>query len=457
MQKKILKFILIAILIFNLTPKTYALSNFKVGNYYTFGKYYEESIIWICIDINENGPLLLSDKVITIKPFDVANPNETDKDRKLFGSNNWEDSDIRAWLNSEKINDTNVYANESGFLSELNFTASELNAIKSVTQKAILPKIDTDRKEGGVATLKDSDVYRSKYNSAYYNNVTDKMFLLDSEQFNKRGNNVPINNIDYNRTNNDFFVITSATKKAIENSPVKLTSIDRVDYFLRSPMAETPCNVLVYKLYKLTSPYGRTDLSSVMEAVAARTDNIGIRPAFYINESLVSFVGAGTGKSEFSPAKIKVKEGVALQPKGNVEKNNTENMPKEKTIVLQVGNPNMTIEGIIQEIDKGNGTAPVIIKERTMVPIRAVIEALGGKIAWDENSQKISLSYKEDLIELWVGLNSATVNGLTIESDVAPTIINNRTLIPLRFVIENFKGCSVKWDNDTRNITLKSQ
>ncbi|MCH5185415.1 MAG: hypothetical protein J1F64_04730, partial [Oscillospiraceae bacterium] len=54
----------------------------------------------------------------------------------------------------------------------------------------------------------------------------------------------------------------------------------------------------------------------------------------------------------------------------------------ETIITLQIDNPNMTVDGRSEEIDPGRGTTPVIVNDRTLVPIRAIIEAVGGTVDW---------------------------------------------------------------------------
>ncbi len=63
----------------------------------------------------------------------------------------------------------------------------------------------------------------------------------------------------------------------------------------------------------------------------------------------------------------------------------------EQILTLQIGNPNMTINGVSQEIDPGTGTVPIVLNDRTMLPVRAVIEAVGGTVSWDENTQTATL------------------------------------------------------------------
>jgi len=122
-------------------------------------------------------------------------------------------------------------------------------------------------------------------------------------------------------------------------------------------------------------------------------------------------------------------------------------------IVLRINDPYMTVNGVKKEIDPGRGTVPVIVKGRTLVPIRAIIEEMGGSISWDGTERKVTITLKNTKIELWIDKKSALVNGATKELDVEPQIINSRTMIPLRFVTENL-GCNVQWDGDTKTITI---
>jgi hypothetical protein len=123
------------------------------------------------------------------------------------------------------------------------------------------------------------------------------------------------------------------------------------------------------------------------------------------------------------------------------------------TIILQINNPYMIVNGIKKEIDPGRGTVPVIVKGRTLVQIRAIIEELGGTIEWDGNERKVTIKLKNIQIELWIDKKNAKVNGVSKELDVPPQIINGRTMLPLRFVTEEF-GCTVDWDGNKKTITI---
>jgi hypothetical protein len=100
--------------------------------------------------------------------------------------------------------------------------------------------------------------------------------------------------------------------------------------------------------------------------------------------------------------------------------------------------------------------APMIIRGRTMLPIRALIEALGGTVEWNPSLRTIRLTLGSRVVVLTVNKNTADVDGLTVKLDVPPSITNGRTLVPLRFVAENL-GCQVTWDPVARTATVMWQ
>lgn len=124
------------------------------------------------------------------------------------------------------------------------------------------------------------------------------------------------------------------------------------------------------------------------------------------------------------------------------------------TIKLHIDNPNMEINGVSQEIDPGRGIAPVIVNGRTMLPVRALIESMGGSLTWDESERKVVVQNGSTQIDLWIGSNSTRVNGVEKYSDVPPAIINDRTMLPLRYITENL-GYTVRWDEKTREIIVE--
>lgn len=127
---------------------------------------------------------------------------------------------------------------------------------------------------------------------------------------------------------------------------------------------------------------------------------------------------------------------------------------EETVLTLQIGNPEMTVNGTPQEIDPGRGTVPVLLSDRTLVPIRAIMESVGGTVGWDEVSQTVTLTYQNDVIRLVINSTEAYLNDTASMLDVAPVTINDRTMMPIRFIAEGFRF-TVEWDDGTQTVTIR--
>jgi hypothetical protein len=137
-----------------------------------------------------------------------------------------------------------------------------------------------------------------------------------------------------------------------------------------------------------------------------------------------------------------------------IEKDSTK---KQTVLVLHIGKSTFTVNGARKTLD----SLPVIKNGRTLVPIRAIIEALAGTVGWDATTKKATVTLGKKTIALWIGKSAATVNGVSTPIDstnakVVPVIINSRTMLPLRFVTENL-GATVGWDAATQTITIRYQ
>jgi len=138
----------------------------------------------------------------------------------------------------------------------------------------------------------------------------------------------------------------------------------------------------------------------------------------------------------------------------------TVDIGKGKVIKLIVSNKWMYVDGVKSEVDPGRATTPVIIAEwgRTLLPIRSVIESLGGTIAWDGTEKKVTIDISETKVELWINKNYAYVNGkkALIDSSnpkVTPIIMNDRTMLPIRFVAESI-GAYINWYPADKSILI---
>ena len=182
----------------------------QLGDYIRLGSYDGEPILWRCVSVDENGPLMLSDKVLCDSmPYDAqTSENSTSGShrrsgyRSKYGSNHWRDSDMRSWLNSDAkagqvkwlcgnppkdgyIMGGGAYDGKAGFLN--GFTRDEAAAIKTVTQRSIVshPEYTAGYIDASGADLPyntDIDSVADGYEGAHYENITDKVFLLDVKQ-----------------------------------------------------------------------------------------------------------------------------------------------------------------------------------------------------------------------------------------------------------------------------------
>ena len=323
MKKRLLSYILTVLIVTTLIPGfsvASAATNINIGDYIEMGEYYGEPILWRCVDIDENGPLILSDRILCIKPFDAAGDNTNGShgraydnatlsyDRQRHGSNYWGDSNIRDWLNStasagnvvwscgnppdkDHVSEGyNAYDNEAGFLT--NFQTSELKAMEPVTQKSLLTLYEyADMTyygtsyhsfEGSI-----SDVVQN-YDTAYSEWVTDKMFLPDVKQINKIYQN------DYLLGNTNYY-IGIPTEKCVLNSEYKSSILNSTSYWdswLRSPHG--------YSDYYVRHVMRYNGIVGSSSGGDAHYGYFGVRPAFYLHKPKAIFIaGDGTASNPY--------------------------------------------------------------------------------------------------------------------------------------------------------------
>lgn len=105
----------------------------------------------------------------------------------------------------------------------------------------------------------------------------------------------------------------------------------------------------------------------------------------------------------------------------------------------------------------GEKVEPQIINGRTIVPMRKIFETLGATVEWDGENRIVTGTKEDTEIKLQIGSNIATktVSGETknIELDVTPTIVDGRTLVPVRFIAESLDK-TVGWDSDNRTVVI---
>lgn len=98
--------------------------------------------------------------------------------------------------------------------------------------------------------------------------------------------------------------------------------------------------------------------------------------------------------------------------------------------------------------------APTIVNDNTLVPLRFVTEALGGNVKWDDKERKVTVVRGDKLIDLWIDNADLLVNGDRVTAEVSPKIMNNVTMVPLRLISEKL-GFKVGWEPKNYGITIE--
>ncbi len=98
---------------------------------------------------------------------------------------------------------------------------------------------------------------------------------------------------------------------------------------------------------------------------------------------------------------------------------------------------------------------PVIKNNRVLVPLRGVLEAVGTEVVWNSKSRTVVAKRGYRMFSVGIGKTRALTNIREVDMDVPPLIINNRTMIPVRFAAESI-GTDVEWDGSTRTVKIST-
>ena len=295
MTKKITAILLALCMAFSVLPisvQAASKPDIKVGDYVKMGTYNNASILWRCVSIDNNGPLMLADKIVDTLAYDAkTNDNSNSKShsrsykRDDYGSNYWKDSNMRSWLNSTAaegkvdwlcgnppkdgyVSGVGAYNQKAGFLNA--FSKSEIAAMKTVTQRSLVSHPEYNK--GIVDGDANSDLLYytgiseavANYDSSYFETTTEKVFLLDVKQANAVWKNLKGYYVAYN---NDGMAWP---------------------YWLRTPV--TDCN---HDMRYISS-------SGQVGRYAPWYSDLGVRPAFYLDsEYFVTTSGSGSQSSPY--------------------------------------------------------------------------------------------------------------------------------------------------------------
>lgn len=123
------------------------------------------------------------------------------------------------------------------------------------------------------------------------------------------------------------------------------------------------------------------------------------------------------------------------------------------SVIMQIGNPIMTVSNTEKEIDPGRGSVPIIEAGRALVPVRAVTESMGAVVSWNPSDSTVTINAKGKNMVFTIGSYDVYVNGKKTSTDSAPKIINGRTMMPIRFISEQL-SYTVSWDADNKIIVI---
>lgn len=113
---------------------------------------------------------------------------------------------------------------------------------------------------------------------------------------------------------------------------------------------------------------------------------------------------------------------------------------------------NIELEGQILQLD----SKPIMINDRTLVPIRQIFEALGAKVEWDNSAQKATVMMDDTVISFGLNSQIATVNKANVMMGSAAVERNSRIMVPLRFLAESL-GYRVEWIDKSNTVRLTNR
>ena len=386
------------------------IDSMQIGDYFSLGKYNDEPIIWRYVADDENGKLIVSDKVLCNKPFGL--------------SSFWEESYVRKWLNStvsegevdwnlkefhNRWVNENINTKEKGFLNESNFSQKERKVLKQVTQWTMLPINHLD-----LATNGETEVYNalkeyrqgSPMNGGYFkfydieelpeayhgaaHEVTDTVFLMDEMQI-------------YNMWKN-LGEVKAVLGEDCDSLFTKLSEYN--DYFLRTASKDE---------------LGCTSLGEDGEYMHLSCYYYGgIRPAFYLDEdNAVILSGSGTAEEPY------IMTGREIEVYTNGTKAEMSDQPTIK-------------DGIV------------------MLPVKETFEKLGAKVNWDEETQAVTIEKDGNYIYMLRDNKGIMINGEIYDLGYPMTMIEDVAYVPLT-AIEMSITQNVTWNGEQYRIDINTK
>lgn len=144
----------------------------------------------------------------------------------------------------------------------------------------------------------------------------------------------------------------------------------------------------------------------------------------------------------------------ALKPETPVEPEFTDEDRKKDVILLQIGRNLSVAYGEKRKIDPENDlVVPYIVNDRTLVPLRFIAETLGAEVLWEEGWDGCIIKKDDTEIKITFGSADFTVNGEKFTYEAPIEVVHDRTMVPVRFVSENL-GCDVYWHEKNKAVVI---
>nr|WP_218098495.1 copper amine oxidase N-terminal domain-containing protein [Paenibacillus allorhizosphaerae] len=97
--------------------------------------------------------------------------------------------------------------------------------------------------------------------------------------------------------------------------------------------------------------------------------------------------------------------------------------------------------------------APFIRDGSTLVPFRAISEALKAEVSWNAEERSVTVTRDGIAVKLLIGSTTAYVDGKEVTLEVPASIVEGNTVVPVRFVSEALKA-AVKWEDETQSVVI---
>ena len=115
----------------------------------------------------------------------------------------------------------------------------------------------------------------------------------------------------------------------------------------------------------------------------------------------------------------------------------------------------VTIDGVGMTFTDNLGY-PMEYNDRVMLPLRQVFGAFGWSPTYDETTGTVMAFKDKSYIAMQIGSLNYFINGKTFPFDTAPIIVNDRTLVPIRIVAESL-DYNVTWDDANKTVIINTK